>query len=186
MNHDIMLNIHYSAPEEIWEKFIDVCRNMPYWGESEDDIHWVGEKIYLEYSLEPGGVQISGKMPNKIWNEWYSTFKARLTEALGYEIGEPEEGCQFKYWTPFEKKYSDIKSIDEIKISFNDHTAFYWNQFDSTERNLLAKPPYFLFKSEYIELWVIFSDVSQKANKKSFLEFQKRLEDAGVETWKIS
>ena len=31
MNHDINLNIHYSAPKEIWEKIEKIYESMPYW-----------------------------------------------------------------------------------------------------------------------------------------------------------
>lgn len=46
MEHDINLNIHYTAPDEIWEN-------------------------------------------------WYMLLKRKLTDALGYEIGEPEDGYEF-------------------------------------------------------------------------------------------
>ena len=62
MNHDINLNIHYSAPKEIWEKIEKIYESMPYWAGC------------------------------------YSLLKRRLTDVLGYEIGEPEEGYDFKYF----------------------------------------------------------------------------------------
>lgn len=31
MEHDINLNIHYSAPEETWNKIDEVYKSMPYW-----------------------------------------------------------------------------------------------------------------------------------------------------------
>ncbi len=49
-------------------------------------------------SVEPSGIQIQGTMPEEVWNAWYCLLKKKLTEALGYEIGEPEEGYQFKYY----------------------------------------------------------------------------------------
>ena len=60
----VNLNIHYSAPQEIWDKI---------------------EKIYTE-------------MPQEEWDEWLQRFKDKLTAALGYSIGEPEDGYEFKYW----------------------------------------------------------------------------------------
>lgn len=60
----INLNIHYSAPQEIWDKI---------------------EKIYAE-------------MPSEEWNEWLQLFKDKATVVLGYPIGEPEDGFDFKYW----------------------------------------------------------------------------------------
>ncbi len=37
-------------------------------------------------------------MPNDIWEEWYSLLKLKLTDVLGYEIGEPEDGFEFKHF----------------------------------------------------------------------------------------
>lgn len=98
MVHNVNLNIHYSAPDEIWEKIGIVYRSMPYWAGAAQGPKWVGENIDLWASVEPGGIQIAGTMPEDIWNKWYPKLKADLTAALGYEIGEPEDGYDFKYW----------------------------------------------------------------------------------------
>lgn len=100
MEHDINLNIHYTAPDEVWDKIIAVYRSMPYWTENSDrqGPSWIGTDIELWVSVEPSGIQIFGTMPEEIWTEWYSSLKEKLTAALGYEIGEPEDGCAFKYW----------------------------------------------------------------------------------------
>jgi hypothetical protein len=37
-------------------------------------------------------------MPNDIWESWYASLKQKLTNALGYEIGEPEDGYEFHYY----------------------------------------------------------------------------------------
>jgi hypothetical protein len=39
MNHNINLNIHYSAPKEIWEKIGKIYESMPYWGETKMDLN---------------------------------------------------------------------------------------------------------------------------------------------------
>lgn len=98
MKHDVNLNIHYSAPDEVWQKISDVYRSMPYWSEAEQGAKWIGEGIDLWASVEPGGIQVAGTMPDDIWEEWYGELKGKLTAALGYEIGEPEDGFEFKYW----------------------------------------------------------------------------------------
>ena len=98
MKQDINLNIHYSAPERVWRKIDKVYKSMPYWAGNSKEVKWIGEDVDLWASVEPGGIQISGTMPDYIWNEWYNSLKDKLTKALGYEIGEPEERYEFKYW----------------------------------------------------------------------------------------
>lgn len=98
MEHDVNLNIHYSAPEMVWDKIDEVYQSMPYWAGNGDGVRWTGEGVDLWASVEPGGIQIAGAMPKEIWDEWYASLKNKLTKALGYEIGEPEEGYAFKYW----------------------------------------------------------------------------------------
>ena len=98
MNHDVNLNIHYSAPKEIWEKIGKIYESMPYWVGDKNGPQWIGKDVDLWASVEPSGIQIAGIMPDDIWKEWYSLLKKRLTEVLGYEIGEPEEGYDFKYF----------------------------------------------------------------------------------------
>ena len=98
MYHDVTLNIHYSAPDEIWEKIGRVYAMMPYWAGNVHGAKWIGEKIDLWASVEPGGLQIAGTMPEDIWNKWYHVLKANLSAVLEYEIGEPENGYDFKYW----------------------------------------------------------------------------------------
>lgn len=98
MEQDINLNIHYSAPDEVWRKIGEVYKSMPYWAGDNSDVKWIGENIELWASVEPSGLQIAGIMPDSIWNEWYKELKEKLTNVLGYEIGEPEDGYDFKYW----------------------------------------------------------------------------------------
>ena len=178
MEHDINLNIHYSAPEEVWEKIDNIYRTMSYWSEKDDCPRWIGDDIDLWASVEPSGIQIAGTMPEKIWNEWYYTLKNKLSDALGYSIGEPEKGFKFKYWEPFEKSYSDIKNIDAKGIVFNDYSTFYWEQFEHGERDITAKPPYFVFRSKYIELRIFFDETglfSKRKNRQNFIDFQAKL-----------
>lgn len=98
MEHDINLNIHYTAPEWIWTEIGKVYESMPYWAGNENGPRWIGPDIDLWASVEPGGIQIAGCMPDDIWEDWYTVLKQKLTEALGYEIGEPEDGYEFKYF----------------------------------------------------------------------------------------
>lgn len=99
MEHDINLNIHYSAPKEIWNKIEGVYSSMPYWDNQSTYPRWSdSQNIDICVSVEPSGLQIFGCMPNDIWLEWYASLKNKLTEVLGYEIGEPEDGYDFIYW----------------------------------------------------------------------------------------
>lgn len=98
MNHDINLNIHYTIAGHLWGKLSEVYASMPYWTEAEKGPCWKAENIHLTASVEPGGLQIYGEMPEEIWESWYSELKEKLTTALGYEIGEPEDGYDFKYF----------------------------------------------------------------------------------------
>lgn len=95
MEHDINLNIHYTAPDEIWDKIGEVYQSMPYWAGYDPGPHWAGPDIDIWASVEPGGIQIAGSMPDEIWENWYMLLKRELTDALGYEIGEPEDGYEF-------------------------------------------------------------------------------------------
>ena len=45
MEHNINLNIHYSAPQEVWQKIGDVYESMQYWTKSEDTSRWIGEVL---------------------------------------------------------------------------------------------------------------------------------------------
>ena len=97
-HHDINLNIHYTMPDDLWKKLSEVYASMPYWVEEEKSPCWRAENIDLMASVEPSGIQIFGEMPEEIWEIWYSELQEKLTTALGYEIGEPEDGYDFKYW----------------------------------------------------------------------------------------
>lgn len=98
MSHDINLNIHYTIPDHLWEKIGRVYASMPYWTGEQKAPCWKGENVDLTASVEPGGIQIYGEMPEGIWENWYSELKEKLTSVLGYEIGEPEDGYDFKYF----------------------------------------------------------------------------------------
>ena len=190
-SHDVCLNIDASAPDDVWEKIAKVYRSMDFWESKtvEGCPAWTGENICLTASSEPGGLQISGEMPDEIWDSWYPEFKAKLTKALGYEIGEPEDGYNFKHWKPFVKSYADIKSIDDKKIVFNDLSTFFWNSFTDFERDITAKPPVFIFRSDMTELRVNLEGKGLFAKKKQhqdFAEFRSRLNEAGIRTLDLS
>ncbi len=97
MNVDVSLNIHWEAPDEVWEKVDEVFRSMRYYDELSDTPKWTAPDINLVSSNEPSGLQIYGEMPEYLWEEWYDELCEKLTDALGYEIGDVEDGYEFKY-----------------------------------------------------------------------------------------
>lgn len=58
MNHDVTLNIHYSAPDEVWEEIGTVYQSMPYWAGNVQGPKWIGEDIDLWASVEPAGSRL--------------------------------------------------------------------------------------------------------------------------------
>lgn len=96
----INLNIHYSAPQKIWDKLEKIYAEMPCWKGFVDGCpQWYGEDNKLiEGSIEPSGLQLYAELSEEEWCEWLQLFKDKATARLGYLIGEPEDGYEFKYW----------------------------------------------------------------------------------------
>ena len=187
--HDVCHNIHYSAPDKIWKKIDEVFRSMDYYNKGENCLTWCGANIELYVSTEPGGIQISGEMPDEIWNKWYPELKSKLTEALGYEIGEPENGFSFKYWKPFVKCHTDIKSIDKEQIIFKDLSTFYWSDFTDFERDITANPPFFRFSSHLFELKITVECsglFAKKTQRNEFHELHSMINALGIHTLDLS
>ena len=99
-NFCINLNIHYTVPPEVCEKIEKVYSEMPEWRGFVDGFPkwYLQDGKLIEACFEPGGLQVYAELPEKEWNEWLQLFKDQLTQALGYPIGEPEDGYDFKYW----------------------------------------------------------------------------------------
>lgn len=113
--YNINLNIHYSAPREIWDKLECLYREMPNWnGFLDGCAKWYGtdEKI-IEASIEPSGLQFYAKLPPEEWETWITLFKSKATELLGYEVGEPEDGFMFMYYDT--DNYNEDKANDYIE-----------------------------------------------------------------------
>lgn len=95
------LNIHYSAPDDIWEKLEKIYASMPGWvGYDEGFPYWFGtdeDGKHICVSVEPSGLLFTCNMDENEFEAWFDLIKEKATEALGYPIGEPEEGYEFRY-----------------------------------------------------------------------------------------
>ena len=103
----INLNIHYTLPDELWNKVVQIYPQMPGWIGFIDGIpRWYNNmddddnnnKKGIEVSVEPSGLQFFALMSKQEWESWIALFKKKATEALGYEVGEPEDGYDFVYF----------------------------------------------------------------------------------------
>lgn len=93
MNQEITLNIRYDISESEWKTVFDVYRNMDGWLESDDLARWYGtedDAKYIWASVEPGGIQLVGKIDGYLWEAWITVLCARLSVALGREIHDAE------------------------------------------------------------------------------------------------
>ena len=96
-HHNRNINIHYSAPQEVWETLQQLYEEMPYWNGFVDGCpQWYGfENKLIEASVEPSGLQFYAKLPQEEWEAWFVLFQQRATALLGYPVGEPEDGFDF-------------------------------------------------------------------------------------------
>lgn len=101
METDVTLNIHYSAPREIWDRLGELYTQMPGWAEAHGECgapwpgQWFGmsgDEQYLTASVEPGGLQIYGRLPEPVWEDWIAVFERRAAEITGCPVGEAADG----------------------------------------------------------------------------------------------
>ena len=180
----VTLNIRRDAPEAIRKKAAEIFSDMPYWDASAGFPHWTGDGIALTTSSEWGGVQILGNMPDGIWETWYKELTDKLSDALGYQIGDRDKGFQFKYWETFIKRFADIKNINERTITFQDGSQFDWTLFERIFADEKARPMRFECSSPLITLYIVFDDTesfSQHANRQNMKEFRNTLGVYGIQ-----
>ncbi|MEG0592605.1 MAG: hypothetical protein RR512_04785 [Coprobacillus sp.] len=98
--YNINLNIHYSAPQEIWDKIEQLYKEMPGWNDFIDGCpYWYGTNDqYIEASVESSGLQFYAQLPDDQWKNWMTLFKEKATDLLGYDIGEVEDGYDFHFY----------------------------------------------------------------------------------------
>jgi hypothetical protein len=93
MNQSITLNIRYDIPESEWKKIGDVYKTMDGWLEGKELPSWYGteeDPQHISASVEPGGINFSGKLETDLWTGWLTVLCARLTMALGREVHDAE------------------------------------------------------------------------------------------------
>ncbi|MFD1900247.1 hypothetical protein [Enterococcus termitis] len=100
-HHNHNLNIHYSLPDEYWERLAKLYEEMPQWSGYLNGVPtWFAnernEQI-IEVSVEPSGLQFYALLPDEEWAAWFNLFKEKATTVLGFEVGEPEDGIEFFY-----------------------------------------------------------------------------------------
>ena len=106
---------------------------------------------------------------------WYGELTSKLTEKLGYPIGEHEDGYKFKYWEPFKKNYADIKTIDSKMIVFKDYATFFFEDFTEFKSEFSAECPQFVLSSKLMELRIYFVSENSKKDMQDFCCELKRL-----------
>ena len=97
--HNHNLNIHYSAPKEVWDKLEILYKEMPKWDKDSQCPQWYGyEDKIIQVSVEPSGLQFYAELADDEWESWFTLFKKRASDIMGYEVGEIEDGYEFHYW----------------------------------------------------------------------------------------
>lgn len=79
MLHDITLNIHYTIPDNMWNRLVPLIEELETYG--------------IVYSVEPGGLQFyedneENKIPDKQWNRLINRFCKQASEILGFAVGD--------------------------------------------------------------------------------------------------
>lgn len=93
MEQTITLNLPNDLSDSDWEKVSTVYKQMDGWIDSHDYPRWFGteeDEQYIWASVEPGGLQLFGKIDKSIWIGWITVLCAKLTLALGREIHDAE------------------------------------------------------------------------------------------------
>lgn len=95
-HHHCNLNIRYDQSDEQWNKLSNVYENMPGWiGYANGIPYWFGKEeqdVFVTASVEPSGLAFHAQLSDYEWEVWIEHFKSEATKALGYIVGEPEDG----------------------------------------------------------------------------------------------
>jgi hypothetical protein len=89
----VTLSMPYSLSDAQWARVDKVLSSMDGWIAGEPYPTWYGredEARTLTSSVEPAGLQISGRLEEPLWTGWITTLCARLTLALGVPVHDAE------------------------------------------------------------------------------------------------
>ena len=90
------INLNILDEQNVWNRLEALYRDMPGWqGFRRGCPFWQLEDGAIQGSAEPGGLQLSGRLPETVWTEWLERFRRAASTLLGYAVGEPEEGFTF-------------------------------------------------------------------------------------------
>ena len=98
--HNHTLNRHYSIPENLWNALVEMFAQLPHYrGFTDGCPQWYGyDGKLIEASLEASGLQFYAELPQQEWDDWFADFKNKAEKILGYPIGEPEAGFDFRIY----------------------------------------------------------------------------------------
>ena len=77
-----------------WKNFINKCLTGTAISDGMPAVYGTDDRV-IEASAEPSGLQLYAKLSDEEWNRWFELFKQKATAALGYPVGEPEDGFEF-------------------------------------------------------------------------------------------
>ncbi len=101
---NLNLNIHYTIPDELWNQITELYTKMPNWLGFQNGIPcWFsynddGSTKHISVSVEPSGLQFFGYLPKDEFEAWFTEFKKKASVIMGYEVGEPEDGFEFRIY----------------------------------------------------------------------------------------
>lgn len=97
MSHTVNLNIHWDSPKSVWHQVDQVFASLPGYTTDAHSVYgrWDFEDGFIDASVESSGLQLYSTLSDEHWEVWYEELKTKLTESLGFAVGEPEDGFEF-------------------------------------------------------------------------------------------
>lgn len=90
------VNLNILDKQKVWDRLEILYQEMPGWQGFEKGCPlWRTEGGGIRGSVEPGGLQLSGRVPPELWASWLEEFRQKASGLLGYAVGAPEDGFDF-------------------------------------------------------------------------------------------